>query len=123
MNTTTLESLNIVQRVQLAWSLFRDDRVGTWVKRLGPAALIAYVVSPIDLIPDMLIGPGQMDDLGVIAVGLFVLLRMLVQFAPDDVVDEHVSRITGRPVDPQRGNASSTRDAYGQTIDTSGRVR
>jgi len=30
------------------------------------------VISPIDIIPDFLIGPGQVDDLGVITVGLII---------------------------------------------------
>jgi uncharacterized membrane protein YkvA (DUF1232 family) len=53
-----VESLNLLQRVRLLWGLMRDDRVATWAKRLGPAAIIAYVLSPVDLIPDFLIGPG-----------------------------------------------------------------
>ncbi len=114
--TPNVESLNILQRVQLAWHLMRDDRVAPWIKRVGPIAIIAYVVSPIDLIPDILIGPGQVDDLGVIAIGLVILLRMLVQFAPAEVVEEHVSRILGRPA---WGATSGVDD----TIETSGRVR
>jgi uncharacterized membrane protein YkvA (DUF1232 family) len=111
-----VESLNLLQRMQLAWNLMRDDRVSPWVKRVGPMAILAYVLSPIDVIPDFLIGPGQVDDLGIVAVGLVILLRMLVRFAPDDVVNEHVGRITGST---WMGRASRERD----TIETSGRVR
>lgn len=35
---------------------------------------IVYVVFPIDLIPDLLIGPGQLDDLGVIVLTIRSLL-------------------------------------------------
>jgi uncharacterized membrane protein YkvA (DUF1232 family) len=110
-----VDSLNVFQRLQLAWYLMRDDRVSPWVKKAGPAVLLAYVISPIDLIPDFLIGPGQVDDLGVLAVGLVVLVRMLVRFAPDDVVAEYLGTITGT-----RGRrARQDRD----TIETRGRVR
>ena len=113
-----LDSLSLIQRVQLVWSLLKDDRVSPWVKKIGPAAILAYVISPIDAIPDFLIGPGQIDDLGVIAVGLLLLLRMLVRFAPDDVVNEHVGRIT------RNGWSDDSRRSGGEeTIDTSGRVR
>lgn len=115
---SNLESLSLMQRVQLVWGLLRDDRVSPWVKKLGPAAIVAYVISPIDVIPDFLIGPGQVDDLGIIAVGLLLLVRLLVQFAPDDVVSEHVGRITGN----RWSGPSSTFDGN-ETIDTSGRVR
>lgn len=110
-----VESLNLFQRIQLAWNLMRDERVSAWIKRVGPAAIIAYVISPIDLIPDFLLGPGQVDDIGVIAVGLMILLRMLVRFAPPGVVDEHIRRITGK--EWSYGSTS------GEPVDTSGRVR
>ena len=113
-----LESLSLIQRVQLVWGLLRDDRVSPWIKKIGPAAIIAYVISPIDVIPDFFIGPGQVDDLGIIAVGFLLLLRMLVRFAPDDVVSEHVGRVTGSG---WSGGASHFDSK--ETIDTSGRVR
>lgn len=116
--SANIDALNLWQRIQLAWNLMRDQRVSSWVKRIGPAAIIAYVLSPIDIIPDFLIGPGQVDDLGVIALGLVLLLRMLVRFAPSDVVEEHVSRVTGRPTGQTRAETYA-----GPTIDTSGRVR
>lgn len=113
-----VDELTFLQRVQLAWTLMRDDRVSPWIKRLGPTAIVAYVISPIDIIPDFLLGAGQVDDIGVVAVGLLMLLRLLVRFAPSEVVDEHIGRITGNrrkgPVDPF---------SDGETIDTTGRVR
>ncbi len=114
-----IESLSIFQRAQLAWGLLRDDRVAGWIKKAGPALILAYVISPIDIVPDFLIGPGQVDDLGIIAVGLVILLRMMVRFAPDDVVAEHIATITGNRGDFQAG----FRGASGETIETSGRVR
>ena len=111
-----VESLNAFQRIQLAWRLMRDDRVSPWIKKAGPAVLLAYVISPIDLIPDFLIGPGQVDDLGVFAIGLVILVRMLVRFAPEEVVAEHLSTLTGS-ARPQRQADT------GETIETTGRVR
>jgi uncharacterized membrane protein YkvA (DUF1232 family) len=112
-----IESLNMVQRVQLVWALLRDDRVAGWLKKAGPVAILAYVLSPIDVIPDFLIGPGQVDDLGVIAIGLIVMLRLFVRFAPGDVVAEHVAAITGNRAD------GGYRGPRADTIETSGRVR
>jgi uncharacterized membrane protein YkvA (DUF1232 family) len=111
-----LDSLNVLQRIQLALNLMRDDRVAGWIKKVGPAAILAYVLSPVDVIPDFLLGPGQVDDLGIIAIGLVILLRMLVRFAPAEVVDEHVARIVGTP----RWSGGAGR---GETIETSGHVR
>jgi uncharacterized membrane protein YkvA (DUF1232 family) len=117
--TPNIESLNFLQRIQLAWNLMRDDRVSPWLKKLGPLAIVAYVVSPIDIIPDFLLGPGQVDDVGIIAIGLVILLRMLVRFAPTDIVNEHVSRIVGSPQWSAGGGGAGMDD----TIETSGRVR
>lgn len=110
-----IESLSMFQRIQLAWGLLRDDRVAGWIKKAGPAVILAYVVFPIDIVPDFLIGPGQVDDIGVIAVGLLILLRLLVRLAPDAVVAEHVAGITG--------NRPGFRASTGDTVETSGRVR
>jgi uncharacterized membrane protein YkvA (DUF1232 family) len=114
-----IDSLTFFQRVQLAWGLLRDERVAGWIKKAGPAMILAYVLSPIDIVPDFLIGPGQVDDLGVIAVGLIILLRLLVRFAPDDVVAEHVATITGDRAGYRPGFQGST----GDPIETSGRIR
>jgi uncharacterized membrane protein YkvA (DUF1232 family) len=34
---------------------------------------VAYILSPLDLIPDYLLGLGQIDDLAVLGLGLFLL--------------------------------------------------
>lgn len=36
---------------------------------------LLYLISPIDVIPDPLVGPGQVDDLVVIAMSVRALLR------------------------------------------------
>lgn len=59
----------IVNQFRLTWALLRDPRVPFWAK-LVPFLGILYVVSPIDIIPDVLIGIGQLDDLGVIIASL-----------------------------------------------------
>ncbi len=116
----SIDDLNMLQRAQLLWSLMRDDRIAPWVKRIGPMAILAYVVSPIDLIPDFILGVGQVDDVGVIAFGMVVLLRLLTRLAPDAVVSEHVSRILGEPWRQAEDTPGSDSD---ETIDTTGGVR
>lgn len=43
-----------------------------WYARLFVALIIAYVVSPIDLIPDFIPIFGYLDDLLLIPVGLYI---------------------------------------------------
>lgn len=43
--------------------------MGAWLKRAVPIVLgLLYVLSPFDLIPDTLIGPGWLDDLAVLVL-------------------------------------------------------
>ncbi len=72
--------------VMLLGRLLRDARVPTAEKALFLGAIV-YVISPIDLIPDMLPFIGQVDDLYVVAL---TLLR-LVNRTDESVVREHWS--------------------------------
>ncbi len=70
--------------VKLLSRIVRDPRVSVRRKTFAAAALI-YVVSPIDLIPDFIVGFGQLDDLVVVAIAL----NHLIAGAGRDVVTEH----------------------------------
>jgi uncharacterized membrane protein YkvA (DUF1232 family) len=72
---------------RLVWGLMRDPRVPLSLKALLGAAL-AYVVTPIDLIPDVVPIIGQADDLTVV----LLVLDLFVQNAPADVRAEHLER-------------------------------
>jgi uncharacterized membrane protein YkvA (DUF1232 family) len=69
--------------VNLAWGLFRDNRVPLSLKA-GLLGVLAYVASPIDIIPDFIPGVGMVDDL----VLLLAALEMFVRLAPPEVVEE-----------------------------------
>ena len=83
---------NLIQELRIAWQLLRDGRVPGYAKVL-PAVLVAvYVLSPIDLIPDPLFGPGQVDDVAILFLGL-ALFRALV---PERIVKEYYSKMQGK---------------------------
>lgn len=84
----------ILNEMKLSWRLLRDERVTSW-KYLAPALLALYVASPIDAIPDLLLGIGQVDDLGVAVLGLMVALKLIPKLAPADVLREHTANING----------------------------
>jgi uncharacterized membrane protein YkvA (DUF1232 family) len=54
----------------------RDPRV-PWYARLFVAAVVAYALSPIDLIPDFVPVLGYLDDLILVPLGLALALRMV----------------------------------------------
>jgi uncharacterized membrane protein YkvA (DUF1232 family) len=76
-------------QLRLAWRLMRDDRVSTFKFAL-PVLIGLYVLSPIDTIPDFFLGLGQIDDLGLVTVGVLILARLIPRLAPGHVVDEHL---------------------------------
>ena len=72
--------------VMLMGRLLKDARVPMAEKALFAAAIV-YVISPLDLIPDLFPFIGQVDDLYVVAL---VLLR-LVSRSDESVVRQHWS--------------------------------
>ncbi len=74
----------IIDQFLLTWRLIRDPRVPLWSKGI-PLLAVLYILSPIDLIPDVLIGLGQLDDLGL----LLGAMRLMEAVVPGYIVDEH----------------------------------
>ena len=77
-------------RLWLAWKLLRDPRV-SGVKYLLPGLIALYVGSPIDPIPDFLLGIGQTDDMGAVILVILATAWLLPRIAPKDVVAEYAS--------------------------------
>jgi uncharacterized membrane protein YkvA (DUF1232 family) len=80
---------NLPSFVKLFTRLIKDERVAPGPKLLV-AALLAYIILPTDIVPDFLVGLGQLDDLVVLITGLRLFLRL----CPAEVVREHLHRIT-----------------------------
>lgn len=53
-----------------------DSRV-PWLVKLLAAGIVAYALSPIDLIPDFIPVLGWIDDLVIVGVGMWLALRMM----------------------------------------------
>lgn len=70
--------------LRLLWGLLRDGRV-SWVDKLLVGGAIAYIVMPIDLIPDFIPFLGEVDDIYV----LMLALQRLISNAGPDVLADH----------------------------------
>jgi uncharacterized membrane protein YkvA (DUF1232 family) len=78
--------------VRLYWRLFKDPRVPLRAKALCIAAVF-YILSPLDLFPDLLLPFfGVLDDLTV----LVLTARWFISLCPPDVVQERVREISAR---------------------------
>ena len=58
------------------WIAARDPRVPWYAKALT-AAVAAYALSPIDLIPDFIPILGYLDDLIIVPAGIWLALRLI----------------------------------------------
>ena len=71
--------------LRLYWRLLADRRVPLWPKAVLVGTL-AYVVVPVDLVPDVLPVVGQLDDLTL----LVLVGRAFLWWCPGEVVTEHM---------------------------------
>jgi uncharacterized membrane protein YkvA (DUF1232 family) len=67
-----------------------------WYARLWALGVVAYAISPIDLIPDFIPILGYLDDLILIPAGVIVALRLI----PPDVLAECRTQSDARIDDP-----------------------
>ncbi len=110
-NPGTLAQL--IRTWQLVWRLLNDARVPVMAKLIIPAVIL-YVLSPLDLIPDVLLGLGQLDDVAVIFLGV----RFFIEMCPPDVVMEHRRALAG-----ETGGRGDYVDATYHVVDDDGKRR
>ena len=97
---------DVIRQIRLAWRLLLDSRVPLWLKAIVPASLL-YVVSPLDFVPDVMVGLGQLDDLAVLILGV----KLFIELCPPALVREHMQELLGEAnwhVEPNAPTSSST---------------
>ena len=113
---------------RLVWGIMRDPRTPIGLKAILAAA-VAYVVSPLDLVPDAIPILGQADDLTVV----LLVLDLFIQNAPEDVRRDHMRRATDGSADLDRdlarmrvllgGRFDTIRDRLPELLERYGRLR
>jgi uncharacterized membrane protein YkvA (DUF1232 family) len=74
-NEVALEAaLLLPNLLKLMARLMRDPRVPI-TRKVFIAAVMAYVVSPIDLIPDFVVGLGRLDDIVLVSLAVDHLMK------------------------------------------------
>ena len=84
--------LNLFNSFRVAWRLMWDSRVPFGAK-IVPILTVLYILSPIDLVPDVLLGLGQLDDLAIFLLGT----QLFIAVSPKDIVERIRAEIEGRP--------------------------
>ena len=77
------------------WLAARDPRVPWHAKALA-AAVAAYALSPIDLIPDFIPLLGYLDDLLIVPLGILLAVRLIPEAILAELRERAVEQ--GRPV-------------------------
>lgn len=76
------------QQLRLVFLLLRDPEVPFYLKFL-PFLAVVYLFAPVDLVPDFLVGLGQLDDVTILLVGA----KIFVELSPQHVVAKHMAQI------------------------------
>jgi uncharacterized membrane protein YkvA (DUF1232 family) len=103
---------DLIRQARLAWRLLLDSRVPLWIKAVVPVSLL-YLVSPVDLIPDVALGLGQLDDLAV----LFIGTKLFIELCPPALVREHLRQLLGETEWQAEPNTPSSPPSPPQVID------
>src|SRR5437868_13418008 len=74
---------NLKRDVLALYFAARDKRV-PWYAKIVAAGVAAYALSPIDLIPDFIPVLGYVDDLLLVPLGIYLVIRLI----PAPVVTE-----------------------------------
>ena len=88
----------MLKRLSLLWTLLRGDARQLWFALRHPAApawlkwgtalVVLYVISPVDLIPDVLPVIGAVDDLVLVPLAI----RWLIKLLPADLAQATAAR-------------------------------
>jgi len=87
---------SIKRDVMALYLAARDSRVPWYAKALA-AFVAAYALSPIDLIPDFIPVVGYLDDLIIVPLGIFLVIRMILTDVMDDLRKQADEALIKRP--------------------------
>ncbi len=100
--------MNLFNSFRIAWRLLWDGHVPLSTK-IVPMLVGLYILSPIDILPDVIPGLGQVDDVALFLLGVQAFIAM----SPKDLVARLRAEINGDPPPGDwtvTGNQSSTSD-------------
>ena len=95
--------VDLFNSFRLTWRLLRDRQV-PFAAKLVPLGLVAYILFPIDFIPDIWFGVGQLDDLALLLLGVQVFIAVV----PKAIVQRHRDAMDG--VGPKPGSSQASKE-------------
>ena len=74
---------SLKQETYTLYLAYQDPRT-PWYAKVSAALVVAYALSPVDLIPDFIPFFGYLDDLLIIPLGIFLAIKLI----PQEVIDK-----------------------------------
>lgn len=99
-NMNLKEKARIIKReIGTLYYAYKDKRTPIYGKVLA-IIVVAYALSPIDLIPDFIPVLGYLDDVILLPLGIYLTLKVI----PSEVVEESRAIAVERFVDDKKAN-------------------
>jgi uncharacterized membrane protein YkvA (DUF1232 family) len=82
---------NVINQLKLIFRLMGDKRVNVFAK-LIPVGAFIYLISPVDLAPNVVLPfVGMLDDAAILWLGSYIFTEL----CPPEVVAEHMKALAG----------------------------
>lgn len=94
------------REVMVLWFACRDPRT-PWYARVLAMLIVAYALSPIDLIPDFIPVLGYLDELILLPVGIYLVLKLVPAQAMADARARTQSWVESRQPKPSNWIAAA----------------
>src|SRR3990172_4386498 len=91
-----IQRLPLRYKIALGFALFRDRRVGL-MPRAVAMLLVLYLAMPLDIIPDFIPVLGYLDDVLIVGLGMWLLLRSI----PREVVEDNIAELESEHAERQ----------------------
>jgi uncharacterized membrane protein YkvA (DUF1232 family) len=93
MESLKQKARSLKNEIYILYLAYRDPRV-PWYAKGFMLVIVAYFLSPIDLIPDFIPVLGYFDDLIIVPLGIFLALKMI----PKDVMEDCRRKARSEPI-------------------------
>ena len=94
INTFVLKARKLRNSIYMLYLAGRDPRVPLYVKILM-LLIIAYALSPIDIIPDVIPIAGYLDDLIILPLGIYLVYKLIPEEVKAEYQEKAGTRIPG----------------------------
>jgi uncharacterized membrane protein YkvA (DUF1232 family) len=106
MQRLKIWAATLKHEVMTLWFACRDPRT-PWYARVLTMLIVAYALSPIDLIPDFIPVLGYLDELILLPVGIYLVLKLVPEEALADARARAQSWVESRQLKPRNWIAAA----------------